>query len=60
MGGEAEGKMQGQFFHIKLRIIINSNASKWNCKSMCHTSLSMGVSPLTSCGLLLGSPKNSL
>ena len=31
------------FVHIKLRIIINSNASKWNCKFIHHTSLSMGV-----------------
>ena len=40
MGGEAEEKMHGQFFvHIELRIVINSNTSKYNCKS----SLSMGV-----------------
>ena len=31
------------FVHIKIRIIINSNAFKWNCKSKHHTSLSTGV-----------------
>ena len=47
------------FVHIKLRIIINSNASKWNCKFIHHTSLwgfrAYKSPTLTSCGLLFGS-----
>ena len=42
--GRSRGRCMVNFFvYIQLRIVINSNVSKWNCKSIHHTFLSTGV-----------------